>query len=359
VPRCDVALAVKNAVRHDGEGRVTLELARRLVARGHKVTVYAHSLEAELEDSVRFRRIPQAPGPSAVDNLFVLATTSVLMRRGQHDVACIVGPCAVPRAPFVYYAHFSHLGWRATWSGASRPRLRHRLHSRTVAPLETFCVRRSQTLLAVAPGVVTAILGGSAVPSVVVPNGVDVDEFPVVTPEERSAERARLALPDSAFVVAIAMSGNDDRLLVAGRGDTEALMAGARRRGIADRVLAPGFSEPAKILAVADAVAIPSTYEPFSLVALEAAARGIPVVVSAAAGAAAVLENAAVVIDDPTDPARIRAALGRVQDDLDGARARARMARQIAEGLRWEIVTERAARVIEKAAAAMAGGQSE
>jgi glycosyltransferase involved in cell wall biosynthesis len=211
------------------------------------------------------------------------------------------------------------------------------------------------------------LLDGAPVPVAVVPNGVDVEEFPVVTPAERAQARAEFGVPAGGFVVAfigdyttprkglgvlldaVGKGPANEYLLVAGRGHRVEVSARASALAIAGRVRLLGVVPARDVLAAADVVAVPSWYEPFSLVALEAAARGIPAVVSAAAGAAAILGEAAVVFA-PGDAGQLRLAIDEVREHPGRAGQRATVARGIAETLRWDAVTEQAARVIEDVA---------
>jgi glycosyltransferase involved in cell wall biosynthesis len=346
-----------------------IELARALVARGHRVTLYAHRIDDEaLSREITFRRVPRLPVPTALDNVALLLANSVLMRRGHHDVACTIGPTGLPRHPFVYNAQFSHRGWQQSWDIETQPARRHRLHSRLTGALETFCVSRAERLIVSAPRLAEEILDGRTVPTSIVPNGVDLEQYPPVIAEERAAQRRQFGLAPDRFVIgflgeyrttrkglrplleAIAAGRADEQLLVAAPGDAKDLEARAVELGITDRVVVPGFAPASEVMAAADCVCVPSFYEPFSLVALEAAARGVPVVVSALAGAAALLEGAAVIVENPRDPASLRRAIDEVRRDAEMTRKRVESARRIAEGLSWQSVMAGAAEVIEAVA---------
>lgn len=350
----DVALVIQNAVRRDGQGRVMVEIAEELLRRGHRVTIYAHRVDGELASRAAVRRIPKAPGPQIVDDVVMLARATRAVGRGNHDVACVLGHSAVPRCPTVFNAQFSHRGWRASWASGGRPRMRHRLHTRLAGALERWCVARADHVIASTPRLAGDVAAGLDVPVTVVSNGVDLDEFGPVTPDERAAARAALGLSTASFVIgflgdystprkgleplvhALALGRPDDRLVVAARGDDDQLGRLTRSLGIEDRVVVAGFAPPRQVIASADAVAVPSLYEPFSLVAFEATACGVPVVVSACAGAAVLLGEGAVVVDDPHDPAALRKGLDAVRDDPElGWRAVAE-GRRVLKTLTWE-----------------------
>lgn len=363
----DVALVAHNVVRGDGQGRVMLELGRTLAARGHHVTVYAHSLDEDLAALVRWQRVPRARGPQLVDEAWFLPAATAAVRRGAHDVTCVMGPCAVPPRPYVFYAQFSHHGWQRTWTPTSRPAARHRLHSRLGMVRERAVAARAAAVIACSEEVAEDV--GWDGRAAIVPNGIDLDEFPMVSPLRRDAARAELGLPDDAFTVtfvgeyhttrkglaplldALALGEHtDEHLLVAGSGDAR-VRDDTAGRALGGRAHFLGYTDVRAAIAAADVVAVPSLYEPFSIVALEAAAAGIPLVISARAGAADHLAGASVVVDDPESPASLRAALDLVRSEPDRSRALAAVARQKAEDLRWERCAGGAADVIESVVA--------
>src|SRR2546426_607226 len=103
------------------------------------------------------------------------------------------------------------------------------------------------------------------------------------------------------------------------------------RLGVGERIAWLGAgADLERWYAAADIVVLPSRYEPFGNVHLEALAAGLPVVASARAGGAEVIEdgvNGSIV--NPTDPRAITAALERFRERPDGDVAEA--ARRSAE----------------------------
>jgi glycogen(starch) synthase len=121
------------------------------------------------------------------------------------------------------------------------------------------------------------------------------------------------------------------RLLVVGTGSfADQLVALAREHRVLRSVRFLGHVpdlELAALLAAADAVVLPSRYEPFGIVALEAAAAGAALVASTAGGLGEVVRDGETGVSfPPGDVAALGGAVGRVLDDPDAARRRARAA---------------------------------
>lgn len=119
----------------------------------------------------------------------------------------------------------------------------------------------------------------------------------------------------------------DCRVLIAGRGFSPYARNLLDARGLATRVHFLGWCAGERLEAFFDRIdvlAVPSTYEPFGLVAVEAAARGVPVVCTAVDGLVEALGEHAFYCAD-TSFAAFRAAMqewrGARSDDL-AARAR-------------------------------------
>jgi len=132
------------------------------------------------------------------------------------------------------------------------------------------------------------------------------------------------------------------RVVVAGRGRmAEPLLAQARKLRVRRAVHFAGHlpdAELAALLAAADAVVLPSRYEPFGIVALEAAAVGAPLVASTAGGLAeVVIPGETGLAFEPADVAGLVRAVRAVLDDPAAARARARAAKaRLATDFDWD-----------------------
>jgi UDP-glucose:(heptosyl)LPS alpha-1,3-glucosyltransferase len=145
------------------------------------------------------------------------------------------------------------------------------------------------------------------------------------------------------------MAGAPAHLVVIGKGTRAPYEARAARRGIADRVrwLGPR-PDSERWYGVADAVVLPTRYEPFGNVHLEALASGVPVVASDRAGGAELIQdgmNGYVV--DPLDPAAVARALDQIRSRAPGAMAAA--SRRVAEPFTRVVQAERFAQIYRSA----------
>ena len=127
-----------------------------------------------------------------------------------------------------------------------------------------------------------------------IPNGIDVKRF------EKKAQRGALpgfAKRDGEVVVgtvaglraiknlprlvrACAAAGDNVRLVIVGEGpERETVLAEAKRAGLGDRLLMPGFlADPARYIGLFDIFALSSDSEQFPISLIEAMAAGLPVV---------------------------------------------------------------------------------
>lgn len=149
-----------------------------------------------------------------------------------------------------------------------------------------------------------------SVPTWIIGNGVDTDDFRPPTDTERRAIRDRLGVSESDLVTifvgheyarkglwplldAISRSGPRHHLVVVG-GDSnmvKELRSRAVQTGCAARCHAVGATDPRPYLWAADALAQPSAYESYGLVVTEALASGVPVITTRVGVAVDVVEH--------------------------------------------------------------------
>jgi UDP-glucose:(heptosyl)LPS alpha-1,3-glucosyltransferase len=159
---------------------------------------------------------------------------------------------------------------------------------------------RLKGMIAVSKGVAREMIERYGYPTdrvKVVPNGVDTDLFRPISAEEKITLRRKHGLPEKSLLAIFvggdwsrkgldfaieAMQGlRDCHLLVVGGGGKERpdFIRKAAAAGLRDRVTFFGRSErPWEMYQMADVCVQPTYYEAFSLVSLEAAGSGLPVI---------------------------------------------------------------------------------
>jgi len=139
------------------------------------------------------------------------------------------------------------------------------------------------------------------------------------------------------------------RLVIAGNGpclkEHEEL---ADRTGLRRAVSFAGFmseQDLAAMFAAADAAVVPSLYEPFGLVALEAAASGVPLAVAATGGLAEIVEPGISGVTFPCgDADSLAAAVSTLLSDEPRARRLAAEAkRMVRDRYNWDVIADRSA----------------
>jgi len=185
----------------------------------------------------------------------------------------------------------------------------------------------------------------------VIRNGVALERF-TASSLDRARLRAELAAgEDVVFLLAgsgfarkglgtalraLARARVRAQLWVAGADDTRVWRSRAQALGVAERVRFVGFRRdlPA-CYAAADALLLPTRYDAFANVCLEAAAAGLPVVTSGANGAAELFREAGCVVEDPDDAPGFAAAIEALAEP--GLRGRlGAAAREVAAAHGWD-----------------------
>lgn len=370
-----VWLVTHNVVRGDGQGRVNYEIVRHLLEHGHRVSVVADRVEADLASSARVIHVSKGRFPTnlAEGQVFAQGAARALRRRvGPTDLVHANGfvtwtPCDVNTA------HFVHAAWLASPQHTFRRRrgpraFYHLAYTRANVGLERYAFSRARVVVAVSDTVRDQLVGAVGLPPSmvrVIPNGVDVQDFrPGVAP------RASLGLPlDRRLVLFVGdlRTGvkNLDAVLRALRDvpGAELVVAGdlraspyvklADRLGLRARVHFLGFRrDVAELMRAVDVFVAPSHYEPFGLVILEAMACGLPVVTSAACGAAELMRDGTTgfVLQDENDTAALARALSRLVTQPEEAARMGAAARRVAEQHTWTAMAGRYLRLYEEIA---------
>jgi UDP-glucose:(heptosyl)LPS alpha-1,3-glucosyltransferase len=314
---------------HGGVESATTGLMRALVAHGHEVHRAGPGRQPP-QPGVTEHPLPIPPLPSAARGMALVLAAAVIARRRGWDVVQSHERTLVQD---VYRAgEGCHRGYlEAVGVPAGR-----RLHHAVTLALEGRVFARTAQVVAISRRGAEEITRYYAVPAArlsVVYNGVDLERFhPRLRALHRAAARAEAGIPANAFAALFAGSGFDRkglatavralahladpeaRLLVLGRGDAGPFVRLAGELGVGARVAWLGARpDIERWYAAADALALPTRYEPFGNVHLEALASGLPVVTSLVAGGAEVVNEGCGAAVAPDDAAGVAAALEKLR----------------------------------------------
>lgn len=288
--------------REEGTGGYAVEVVSRL-AREHAVTLYAAGVRTPPPANVTVVRVPALTLKAYATILTFPAAFAAVRRR--HDVVHAQG--WVANEADVVTAHIVLAAWRdAARTHGVRAPTGERLLGRWVATRELELLARAAAVIAPSVRARDDILHRTARRDGVhaVPHGCER----ALTLPARADARARCRLDPAAFVAAyvgdarkglrtaVAALGfaPDAHLLVLSRAARDDYADLAAAAGAADRLhWAPEGAAATDVFGAADVVLQPTIYDTFGMVIGEALALGLPVITSAQAGAAELLEHGA------------------------------------------------------------------
>lgn len=373
-----------------GLGRHVHHLSTALAAAGHEVVVLSrrptgtdpstHPSSDEVVDGVRVIAAAQDPHEFSFSTdmmAWTLAMGHSMTREGLsvkkrgtnrpwrpdvvHAHDWLVAHPAITLAqfydvPMVSTIHATEAGRHSGWvSGAI---------SRQVHAVESWLVRESDSLITCSASMadeITELFGPGLAGITVIRNGIDAARWPFADRRPRTGPAELLYLGRLEYekgvhdliaaLPRIRRTHPGTTLTIAGEGtQQEWLVEQARKHRVLKAIRFVGHLGHAQLLAVlhrADAAVLPSHYEPFGIVALEAAAAGTPLVTSNIGGLGeAVINGQTGVSCPPRDVARLASAVRVVLDDPDAAQRRARAARErLTSAFDWKTVAGETAQV--------------
>jgi UDP-glucose:(heptosyl)LPS alpha-1,3-glucosyltransferase len=362
-----------------GTERDLIITARLLSRAGHRVTIYTAEVRAT-SDKWPLRQIVARRLGRALRLLWFARAAGATARREGADL--VLSFARIVDADILRSggaAHSSYLRAARQWQ-STPARLAMRLSPyhrvQMLVELRGFHSPRLKCAIAVSDLVRNDLMQTFALApaqAVTLYNGVDLERFfPAQDAAERVAIRRELGAIDSRPAVMFVGNGfarKGLRFLLEGwsevRGDAQLIIIGtdqaaasyerlARRLGVNDRLSFLGRrADVARLLRGADAFALPSLFEPFGNVAMEAMASGVPVLTSAQSGVAEVVPGSMreYVVHDPTDRADLTSRL----NALISAAPRIRQAaREAAERFTWERHAQELLAIVEAAADTLA-----
>lgn len=368
-------------VVYGGLGRHLHALAEAQAALGHEVVVLTQHAEGEPPDevvgAVRVVRVPHDPPHVPMSDLlaWVMGFGHGLAREGmrlgrdwQPDVVhghdWLVAHAAAQLktlydVPLVATIHATEAGRHQGWLPNELSRAIH-----TTEWWLTYEARRVITCSSHMRWEVTRLFDLPPSKVTVVPNGIDLTHWQVdVDDVARARSRyggrgplvlftGRLEYEKGAHTLVEAMPGllarlPGVRLVLAGQGSQrQELHATAKRLGLGQRVRFAGWlpeDELRVLAAAADIAVVPSIYEPFGMVALEAVAAGTPLVVADTGGLRELVAHGVTGMHFmPGDVEGLVDAVGSLVDDEVLARRMVSRGRAVlARDYAWSTIAER------------------
>jgi UDP-glucose:(heptosyl)LPS alpha-1,3-glucosyltransferase len=354
-----------------GTERDLVFTAQILAAAGHQVTIYADEIRGR-HDELVVRHVPSLPLGRALRLLsFAFRVAQVARREGAELVLSFarVVNADIVRAGGSAHSSYLHAARRwqsATASAAMELNPYHR--AQIAVERASFHSRHFRRAIAVSELVRRDLLKTFALPPAKVftlYNGVDLKRFAPNRDQAFATKlRGELGIPENWRAVAFVGHGfprkglqflleawarvNSPTCLVVVGEDRVA--AAYRRRakqlGVGGRVIFIGArADVERVFAAVDALALPSLFEPFGNVVMEAMAAGLPVLCSKLTGAAELMprEFGELIIDDPTDVGELARRVNLLLSLSDDA---SKVARAAAEHYTWQRYGRELARIL-------------
>ncbi len=373
-----------------GLARHVQGLARALVATGHDVHVLTRSAPGEsseaVDEGVRVRRVlPYFQEPHDF-HLWVCHLNFALMEAGADLLRRLSGPVVLHAHDWLA-AHAAkglknlyHLPLVATIHATEHGRHGgiHDGRQQYINDIEWWLTYEAWRVIVCSRCMRAEVQGLFRLPEdkvTVIPNGIDLpaaDAPEDVPPREAYADPGERLLfhlgrlvPEKGAAVLLEtlpllLRRHPVRLVIGGVGPyREELERRARELGVAHRVRFTGWLGDREVQALyryADAAVVPSTYEPFGIVALEAMASGVPLVATRVGGLAEIVrhgENG--LVANPGDPVSLAEQIDRLLTDRKLAKGLASEARRaVMQRYSWEGVATQTATVYQEVAEACA-----
>jgi glycosyltransferase involved in cell wall biosynthesis len=365
-----IGFVVPRCLPTNSHGRYVIELTKCL-ALSEDVTVFSGARCASLASRGRFRYLPVLDWPMIARLATVWAASATVGLFERFDILHTQG--ADSPIGNVVTAHCC----TAAMQLAAGPMNRHRRFNHAIGTrAEEFSLAKSSTraIIAVSGKVKREIEQHYGIdPAIVtiIRPGVDLTTFHPGNRARGPAMRGRLGLRAEDFVV-VHIGGNHRlkgllTLVEAARrvGDPVKVVAvGVAADRALSGLLAPDLragrvvltqptADVAGYYALGDCFILPTLYDTFSLVTLEAMASGLPVIVSKAAGITEGLTAGvdAVLLDDPTDVSALAEQLSAMVHGHERRHMMAEAARRTAERYSWDRVAEQTLAVYRSVAA--------
>lgn len=374
-----IAIVTRRYHRQGGISKGSAETAERLVELGNEVHIFANEWKDVRNKKINFHYVPMIKIPLldrlnlfAWKKVFEVWSFSILSRLclnyKDFDIVHVKGDSL---AKFdVRSAHSCHRAWWDYSKGEGRGILFW--IRKNINPLHAivflierynFRIGNYKKIIAVSHGVKREIMSHYGVPEhdiVVIPNGIDLDEFsPEKKPQYRKKIRQQYGfMEDDTVLIFVGhefkrkglgyiietlniIDNKKVKLLVVGGDNQKPYIEMAEGYGLKDRICFTGHQKDLfRLYAASDIFVFPTFYEAFSHAVLEAAASGLPLLVSEVNGAEELVDDGVNGFFIKREAISIVEKLKILSDDTELRIDMARKARETAKDYSWDRVTE-------------------
>lgn len=313
-----IALIRKDYFLSRGGGeRYAVNLSAGLAKAGHDVHVFTHQWESSANPGITVHKVPACTAFSSAKNLSFARNCQKILRRESFDIIHSLSQtyCQdVYRMGDGIHRHWLKIQtpthfWRTLKTLMPRQQAILYLEKQTFHPSNymmiignsRLCKRHAMTYFKVPEERIKVIY-----------NGVDHSQFHPGQRDKYNAKmRNRMQVSKEAFIILfvarnferkgleylikalpLIRKGQDLRVLVVGKGNPSPYRKIAQQIGFGERLLFLGeVDNIIQLYGMGDILVLPTFYDPFSNVCLEALACGIPVVTTRENGAAEIVES--------------------------------------------------------------------
>lgn len=375
-----IAIIAGEIHRRGGMERAAAEVFER-VAKKHPVTVLSTVCEMDTPN-LTWISVNPIPKPALLRHWSFRHKAKALEAGAGCTITNSIGAAAIDAdvitAQFCHAAFTGKHGGLRGGAGVLRQRYQEwaqRVY--TSQEHQAYTSPRLKKVISVSRGVKQELMEHYGVPEekiVVIPNAVDHRIFhPASNEEEKRAIRRRLGLPETHFL-GLFVGGDWDRkgltdaiqavadlpettLVVVGSGDIARFTAVAAQAGVEDSVIFSGRSStPQEYYAAADVFVFPSRYEAFSLVTLEAAASGLPIIALPINGTEELIEEGVNGFFAEPNAASFHSKLRLLQSRPERCREMSRAALSSSLPYTWDRVAAEQLQIFEEVAGIHRGG---
>lgn len=350
-----IALVVHDFNASFGQGRYCVELVRHLHPRA-RFTVYSNTYQGTAPPNTTWQRVACNRANALTTVFSFIPAAERLLRRDRPDLIHAQG--LTGWSADIITGHICNAARRERLRATERRAL---LFIKLVTPFERAFYRqgRARRLIAISRSLADEIRSkyGWKKPVDIIYHGTNVDDFrPPADDLERARLRREYGLPPNRWTwlfMGEALKGLADvieqlpafpqaHLLVVTRSDLPPFRSQAAALGVGDRIRFHGFaSHPEQAFRAVDVFVYPNDYDPFGMVATEAMATALPVILGHTIGAAELVEHGHNgLLCEPHHAPSIHAQLSRLAADSGFGREMGARARQTVEKHTWKVCAE-------------------